>query len=388
MEVWTGVSQVSVVLYVCTLLWKRQQILDVLHRCDLTCAFLIGPLIGPLVAALCCTESPDSYSGAVCGGCCCSVGLICIIARKQKLLPVQNRAVLVTGCDSGFGQALVQQLSRMGLKVFAGVLDVNGVGAQRLRELRRENLQLLQLDITDAAQVEAALQHVQTQVSDSGLWGLVNNAGVLQCPVDAELQPLAAFRRCMDVNFLSAVHMCQLFLPLLRRAAGRIVNVSSLAAEVPMPMFGAYGASKAALKVVSEVMRQELAPWGVRVSVIQPAGFRTNIFGDEDSVRRHAAQLLATVSAEARADYGDSYISSLSGGLAIMSRQAAADLSPVVDDMCDALLSANPRALYAPGQMGWLLPFLHRTCSTTVFDAIISHLPKYTNQQPAGLRRM
>uniref|UniRef100_A0A3B5BE16 Hydroxysteroid 17-beta dehydrogenase 2 n=1 Tax=Stegastes partitus TaxID=144197 RepID=A0A3B5BE16_9TELE len=311
-------------------------------------------------------------------------------SQRNQFRPVQSSCYLIQclssvsspGCDSGFGQALVQQLSRMGLKVFAGVLDVNGVGAQRLRELRRENLQLLQLDITDAAQVEAALQHVQTQVSDSGLWGLVNNAGVLQCPVDAELQPLAAFRRCMDVNFLSAVHMCQLFLPLLRRAAGRIVNVSSLAAEVPMPMFGAYGASKAALKVVSEVMRQELAPWGVRVSVIQPAGFRTNIFGDEDSVRRHAAQLLATVSAEARADYGDSYISSLSGGLAIMSRQAAADLSPVVDDMCDALLSANPRALYAPGQMGWLLPFLHRTCSTTVFDAIISHLPKYTNQQP------
>uniref|UniRef100_A0A3P8SPS1 Hydroxysteroid (17-beta) dehydrogenase 2 n=1 Tax=Amphiprion percula TaxID=161767 RepID=A0A3P8SPS1_AMPPE len=258
------------------------------------------------------------------------------------------------GCDSGFGQALVERLSLTGLKVFAGVLDLNGPGAQRLRELRRENLQLLQLDVTDGTQVEAALQHVTTQVSSTGLWALVNNAGVLQCPVDAELQPPAALRRCMDVNFLSAVSMCQRFLPLLRRAGGRIINMSSLAGgSVPMPLFGAYGASKAALKIFSEVMRQELAPWGVWVSLVQPAGFRTNIFGDQDSMSRHIAELFTSVSAEAREDYGDSYISSLPSGLSIMSRQAAADVSPVVDDMCDALLSVNPRALYTPGQMGW-----------------------------------
>lgn len=63
----------------------------------------------------------------------------------------------------------------------------------------------------------------------AGLWGLVNNAGVLQCPADSELQPLAACRRSMDVNFLAAFHLCQVFLPLLRKAQGRIVNVSSMA---------------------------------------------------------------------------------------------------------------------------------------------------------------
>lgn len=63
----------------------------------------------------------------------------------------------------------------------------------------------------------------------AGLWGLVNNAGVLQCPMDAEIQPIATYRLCMDVNFLAAVKMCQVFLPLLRRSGGRIVNVSSMA---------------------------------------------------------------------------------------------------------------------------------------------------------------
>lgn len=63
----------------------------------------------------------------------------------------------------------------------------------------------------------------------AGLWALVNNAGVLYCPVDAELLPLTTYRRCMEVNFLAAVKMCQVFLPLLRRSRGRIVNVSSMA---------------------------------------------------------------------------------------------------------------------------------------------------------------
>lgn len=139
----------------------------------------------------------------------------------------------------------------------------------------------------------------------TGLWGMVNNAGVLHCPADTELLPLAASRRCMEVNFLSAVHLCQVFLPLLRRSRGRIVNMSSLAGTdstqqspqnpgspgspgpdpgspgspagvVPMPRFSGYGASKAALGLFSEVLRMEASVWGVNVSVIQPTGFRTS----------------------------------------------------------------------------------------------------------------
>lgn len=161
------------------------------------------------------------------------------------------------GCDSGFGHELAKRLSEMGVMVFAGVLDVDGVGAQQLRERANENLRVLQLDVTDSSQIEAVYRYVCSQVAATGetkraagdantstsvcvwwlslrraaagLWGLVNNAGILQCPMDAELQPITMCRRFMDVNFLGAVKMCQVFLPLLRRSRGRIVNVSSMA---------------------------------------------------------------------------------------------------------------------------------------------------------------
>lgn len=160
------------------------------------------------------------------------------------------------GCDSGFGHELAKRLSQMGVTVFAGVLDANGAGAQRLREESSDKLQILQLDVTDGSQIEAAQRYVSSQMADkgatkhhdrrrtptvlslslkvfavAGLWALVNNAGVLHCPADAEIQPITAYRSCMDVNFLAAVKMCQVFLPLLRRSRGRIVNMSSLAGK-------------------------------------------------------------------------------------------------------------------------------------------------------------
>ncbi|KAM9352419.1 17-beta-hydroxysteroid dehydrogenase type 2 [Symphorus nematophorus] len=339
-------------------------------------------VLAVLGASLCVSVPPLVCSSVL-------IVLIVLIDRTDDLLlpaAAESRAVLITGCDSGFGQVLALRLSELGLTVFAGVLDVNAVGAQRLRGTERENLQVLQLDVTDSSQIETARRYICRQVSHTGLWGLVNNAGVLFCPADAELQPMATYRRCLDVNFLAAVKMCQEFLPLLRKSRGRIVNVSSMAGEVPLPMFGAYGASKAALSVFSRVLRLELSVWGVKVSLIQPAGFRTNIFGNRDDATRYRDELLAAASSEAREDYGEAYISSLPGSLSKMSQHVAQDLSPVVEDMCHALLSPRPKAMYTPGRMAWLLPCLQRCCPTAMFDAIIT-LMKNTDRRPAGLSR-
>uniref|UniRef100_A0A672G114 Hydroxysteroid (17-beta) dehydrogenase 2 n=2 Tax=Salarias fasciatus TaxID=181472 RepID=A0A672G114_SALFA len=310
------------------------------------------------------------------------LGGLVVCWEGEELQP--DRTVLLTGCDSGFGHALAVTLSQRGLTVFAGVLDADGDGARRLRDRRCDRLQVLQLDVTDQRQVEAARSYVGARVADAGLWALVNNAGVLLCPADAELQPLDDYQRCLDVNFLSAVRMTQHFLPLLRRSGGRIVNVSSLAGNVPMPMFAAYGASKAALAMFSEVLRQEMWAWGVRVCVVQPTAFRTGIYGDSESASRHARRLLAAASAEAREDYGSEYIAGLPLALGQMSRLSAVDLTPVVDDVVHALLSPRPRPLYTPGHMGGLLPVLYRCCPTSWFDSLVSRL---NYRKPAAQRQ-
>lgn len=292
----------------------------------------------------------------------------------------------MTGCDTGFGHALAKELCHRGVRVFAGVLDVNSSGALELKKHGPPCLHVLQLDVTDHSQVDQAYRDISAaaaQVGEEGLWGLVNNAGVLGCTADAELLPFATFRSCIEVNFLSAVHLCQVFLPLLRRSKGRIVNVASMGGEVPFRCFSAYGASKAALGHFSRVLRLELADWGVKVVVIQPAGFRTSIFKDCEDSKRTIIQNLAP---DICNDYGGTYICSLQDGLSKAGQQSAQDLSPVVEDMCHALTSAFPKPLYTPGQMAWLLPFLYHLWPTALSNKLIT-CHKFVNCDPAGLEK-
>lgn len=114
-----------------------------------------------------------------------------------------------------------------------------------------------------------------------------------------------------------------------------------------------------------------------------------DIFGSSDDVAtRYKEQLLAAVTPDVREDYGEAYISSLSGYLTRASRQVAVDLTPVTDAMVDALLSARPKSVYTPGRMAWLLPALERCLPAAVFDAItMKFLTQACLSKPAGLGR-
>lgn len=113
----------------------------------------------------------------------------------------------------------------------------------------------------------------------------------------------------------------------------------------------------------------------------------SDIFGNSDDITHYREEVLRAASSDVREDYGELYISSLAGSLSKMSQLSAADLSPVVDNMCHALLSAHPRPTYTPGQMAWLLPVLHHSLPTCVFEAIAMKLLKAVDHLPAGVNR-
>ncbi|KAG7248223.1 hypothetical protein CRUP_013504, partial [Coryphaenoides rupestris] len=149
-----------------------------------------------------------------------------ILDSKDEFLSMGGKSVLITG----FGHALAEELSDRGVQVFAGVLDVNGPGARELKRRGSPRLQVLQLDVTDRDQVDQALRHISAaQVGDQG-----EEETLLLLLLEAQIQPFTTFRRCMEVNFLSAVHLCQVFLPLLRRSKGRILNVTSMGGKIQL----------------------------------------------------------------------------------------------------------------------------------------------------------
>ena len=168
-------------------------------------------------------------------------------------------AVVITGASTGIGRACALDLDGRGFRVFAGVRkDEDG---ERLRS-ERPSIEPLRIDVTDAGEIAAARDRVSEEVGTAGLAGLVNNAGIA-VPGPLEHLPIDEFRRQMEVNLVGQVAVTQAFLPLLRTARGRVVNIGSIGGRVALPMLGPYAASKHAMEGISDSLRRELRPWGI-----------------------------------------------------------------------------------------------------------------------------
>ncbi|KAL4685605.1 hypothetical protein H8959_001202 [Pygathrix nigripes] len=272
----------------------------------------------------------------------------------QELLPVDQKAVLVTGGDCGLGHALCKYLDELGFTVFAGVLNENGPGAEELRRTCSPRLSVLQMDVTKPVQIKDAYSKVAAMLQDRGLWAVVNNAGVLGFPSDGELLPMTDYKQCMAVNFFGTVEVTKTFLPLLRKSKGRLVNVSSMGGGAPMAKLASYGSSKAAVTMFSSVMRIELSKWGIKVVSIQPGGFRTSIAGTSDKWEKLEKDILDHLPAEVQEDYGQDYILSQRNFLLFINSEASTDFSPVLRDIQHAISAKSPFAYYTPGKGAYL----------------------------------
>jgi NAD(P)-dependent dehydrogenase (short-subunit alcohol dehydrogenase family) len=179
---------------------------------------------------------------------------------------------VVTGASTGIGFDASRELAARGFQAFGTVRRQEDAAA-----LERAGATPILLDVTDEASIRSGLERVSELLAGAPLLGLVNNAGV-SCAGPVELLRLADFRRVFEVNVLGVVAVTQAFLPLLKQAKGRIVNISSVSGCVAPPFAAPYAASKFALEAISDCLRRELHPFGVDVVVIQPGNVDTPIW--------------------------------------------------------------------------------------------------------------
>jgi NAD(P)-dependent dehydrogenase (short-subunit alcohol dehydrogenase family) len=184
----------------------------------------------------------------------------------------EPRSIIVTGASTGIGAACAQYLDERGFRVFATVRKQTD--AERIAALGSSRLQPLSLDVTDGGAIEKAAQTVDAALQGAGLAGLVNNAGI-SVDVPLECVDIDALRRQLEVNSVAPAAVTQAFLPLLRRARGRVVNVSSVNGRVASPFSGPYCMSKFALEAFTDCLRQELADWGMHVASVEPGAIET-----------------------------------------------------------------------------------------------------------------
>ncbi len=146
---------------------------------------------------------------------------------SNKRVSLENRAVLITGCDTGFGHQLAFKCDKLGFHVFAGVLFPEGVGAKNLVSICSERLKVLKMDVTNYEEVSCVINEIY--LSGLELWAVVNNAGVIvSTPIEWGFDGIE-LSKIFSVNVFGAVRVAKLSIPLLRQSKGRVINVSSLA---------------------------------------------------------------------------------------------------------------------------------------------------------------
>jgi NAD(P)-dependent dehydrogenase (short-subunit alcohol dehydrogenase family) len=183
------------------------------------------------------------------------------------------KTVLITGASSGIGRATARRLDAAGWKVFAGVRREEDAASLRAESSAR--LETLMLDVLDDAQIAAAAERVEAE--PGGLDALVPNAGVAFAG-PLETLPIHLFREQLELNLTAQLATIQAVMPAIRKARGRIILMSSDGGRVALPYTGAYHASKYGIEAIGDSLRQELAPWGIKVVMILPGAIDTQIW--------------------------------------------------------------------------------------------------------------
>jgi NAD(P)-dependent dehydrogenase (short-subunit alcohol dehydrogenase family) len=195
-----------------------------------------------------------------------------------------KQVVLITGSSTGFGRLFAETLARKGHTVFATMRDPGGRNAKNGSEIRtlaeRDSLPIyiLELDVTDDASVERA---VDAAIAKAGRIDVViNNAGYFVSGL-AEAVTTEQAQRLMDANFFGPVRVNRAVLPHMRRQrSGMLMHISSGAGRVVLPSMGLYCASKFALEALAEAYNYELAAQGIESVIVEPGQYETPIFGN------------------------------------------------------------------------------------------------------------
>ncbi|MCH8009513.1 MAG: SDR family oxidoreductase [Chloroflexi bacterium] len=268
--------------------------------------------------------------------------------------------ILITGCSSGFGKLAALQFARKGDTVYASMRNTSkGKELEEARDSENLKIELLQLDVTDEASVSAAVAKVIAEAGQIDV--LVNNAGIgAHGPIEETDDDEA--KEIFETNFFGALRTIRNVLPHMReKKAGTIVNVSSLAGRVGPPFDGIYAASKFALEAASEALYYETHPFGIRVLLIEPGGFETNI-GDTRRIPRRFGE--GSPYAELDQRFEQALTKLPTGG-------ERGDAQVVAEAIYDAVHDKEPKLRYLVGEDAKMIGGLRQQLDDEQFEQAI-----------------
>ncbi|KAJ8026550.1 D-beta-hydroxybutyrate dehydrogenase, mitochondrial [Holothuria leucospilota] len=287
--------------------------------------------------------------------------------RPRRRLDAEGKAVLVTGCDSGFGHGIAIRLDKLGFYVYASCLFPDGEGSKILQQQCSKRLKVIKLDVTKQDEVDRAVEQIEKDIKLLGIefWGLVNNAGVSVYGL-VEWCTMEMFTRVLDVNLLGVIRVTKAFLPLLRQSKGRITNIGSVMCRRTYAAFSCYAISKYGVEAFTQCLRKEVKESGIHVSILEPGNFlqATSLY-THDKVNTIAQELWTEMSEECRTYQNESFKYIVKIMHDSLNGTSYSCVKPVVDCIEDALLAKHPRIRYLPQE------FLYQ-----FFGFLLNHLPE------------
>lgn len=250
-----------------------------------------------------------------------------------------RKSVLITGSSTGIGKACALHLNGLGFKVFAGVRQDKD--ADTLSKEASSILQPVILDVTKPETIKNAVEIISKEQLYP-LFGLVNNAGIGISGV-LEATPETDLRELLEVNVIGLHSVTRSFLPLLRKNAGRVINIGSGASYLASPGISSYSASKFAVRAISDSLRLELQPFGMSVSLIAPGVIKSDIW---DKARVYKEKLRKSVTQELL----DAYSLFVTAGEVMIDQIKPIPALEVAKAVTHGLTSKKPKCVYFVGK--------------------------------------
>ncbi|PQE10300.1 hypothetical protein CJF32_00000857 [Rutstroemia sp. NJR-2017a WRK4] len=264
------------------------------------------------------------------------------------------KTVLITGCsEGGIGDALAQVFHRKGLRVFATARNLS-----KIEHLKKMGLETLPLDVTDAASIKAAVESIKS-ITGGTLDILVNNSGggYAMPLLDADL---SVAKQLFDLNVFAVVSVTQAFSPLLIASKGTILNIGSILGIAPMYWQGYYNASKAAIAMLTNQLRLELAPFDVKVILEITGGVKTKFFDNQPSVTLPESSVYAPAK---------EIVEKAASGANV--EKNAVDRMVYAEKVIGNVLKKNPQTHHLAGGSAWQIWFLGTFFWHTIWDTVL-----------------
>ncbi|WP_323911669.1 oxidoreductase [Aeromonas caviae] len=265
---------------------------------------------------------------------------------------MNSNVVLVTGASSGIGAATAMKLKALGFTVYAAARRI-----ERMQSLTDAGIRVIAMDVTQDASMQAGVERIIAEAGQIDV--LVNNAGYGSYG-SVEDVSLEEGRAQFNVNVFGAVRLIQLVLPHMRaRQTGTIVNITSMGGKIHTPLGAWYHGTKFALEAISDCLRMEVEPFGIKVVVVEPGGIKTE-WADI------AAQKLREVSGDG--PYGHQALPMAESMIGRASRERQSPPELIADTIAKAVQARRPKTRYAVGFGARPMIFLRRLLPDRAFD--------------------